>query len=273
MNIGNILQYGLFDSKKTYPNVQISSLRTVQVFEFDYILSCDVNAFSYINEKSCRLSPNMLIVRKPGQKSNSRFHFKCYCLHLEIEKENPIFNELLSVPEYFTLINDTAYQQLFEDLFRHLIKQNEQNVDYYISAKLLEFIYYVKKDSKRNKNARQGFSKKENRFIQKAISYIKQNFSQPITLKTLGALTGYSPNHFQRIFTEAIGTSPQKYLENVRIEQAKYLLTQNEKTLSETAYLCGFSSQAYFIQVFKRHTLLTPSEFQKKSRFKNSLIR
>ncbi len=273
MHIGNILQYGLFDSKKTYPNVQISSLRTVQVFEFDYILSCDANAVSYINEKSCRLSPKMLIVRKPGQKSNSRFHFKCYCLHLEIEKENPIFNELLSVPEYFTLIHDTTYQQLFESLFRHLIKQNERNNDYFISAKLLELIYYIKTDAKRNKNVRQRSSKKENHFIQKAISYMKQNFPQQITLKTLGDLTGYSPNHFQRIFTQAIGASPQKYLETVRIEQAKYLLAQNEKTITETAYLCGFSSQAYFIQVFKRHTLLTPSEFQKTSAFKNSLIR
>ena len=273
MFIGNILQYGLFNSKKNFKNIKISPVRTVQVFEFDYILSCDPHAISYINDKSCPLSPNMLIIRKPGQKSNSRFHFKCYCLHLEISKENPIYNELLSCPEYFTLINDKVYQALFETLFRHLIKQNEQGNDYFITAKLLELIYHIKKDEKRNKNIRLHFPKKENYFIQKAILHIKQNFSQNISLKTLGELTGYSPNHFQRIFTEIMGVSPQKYLENVRIEQAKYLLAQTEKSLTETAYACGFSSQAYFIKVFKQHTLLTPSEFQKKSDFRNSLIR
>ncbi|MBQ7370150.1 MAG: helix-turn-helix transcriptional regulator, partial [Clostridia bacterium] len=260
-------------SKKNYRNMKISPVRTVQVFEFDYILSCDPHAVSYINEKSCPLAPNILIIRKPGQKSNSRFHFKCYCLHLEIEKDHPIYNELFSTPEYFTLINDQTYQQLFETLFRHLIKRNKQDNDHFISAKLLELIYYIKRDEKRNKNARQHAFKRENQFIKEAILYIKQNFSQDISLKTLGTLTGYSQNHFQRIFTQIIGISPQKYLENVRIEQAKYLLTQNEKTLADIAYACGFSSQAYFIKVFKRHTLLTPSEFQKKSSFKSSIVR
>ena len=97
---------------------------------------------------------------------------------------------------------------------------------------------------------------------------MKKNYENNILLKDLGELTGYSPNHFQRLFTETMGISPSKYLENLRVNKAKYLLMENEKTLSEIAYQCGFSSQAYFSKVFKKHTLLSPFEFQTNALFK-----
>ena len=63
MKIGKILQYGSFNSKKFYGNLKNSPERTVIYFEFDYILSCEKNATSYIDDKSCKLEPNILIIR------------------------------------------------------------------------------------------------------------------------------------------------------------------------------------------------------------------
>ncbi len=268
MKIGQILKYGSYNSKKAQEKVKISSKRNVEYFEFDYILSCDKNATSYINEKSCKLEPNMLILRKPGQISNSRLHFKCYCLHLRIEPDSPFFEDLCAMPEYYTLINDKTYQPLFESLFRHLIKCPTPENDYFTSAKLLELIYHLKKDSKRNQKINQTALKRENRFIQKAISYLNQNYQKEITLKKLGEITGYSPNHLQRIFTDVMGLSPQAYLEKLKIDHAKFFLSQNENTLADVAYKCGFSSQSYFSKLFKKHTLLTPSEFRRSATFK-----
>lgn len=270
MKIGNILNYGVFDSKKIYKNEKITPIRRVEAFEFDYILSCDSSAVSFIDEKNCRLLPNMLIIRKPGEKSNSHLHFKCYCLHLQIEPTNPLFNELFSTPSYFTFISDNTYRPLFETLFQHLAKNDKGINDYFISAKILEFIYHIKKDEKYNQSIHQNLLKKENRSIQKAISYLKRNYDKKIQLNELGILTGYSPNHFQRLFIQVIGISPSKYLENIRIDRAKYLLIENEKSLSDIAYECGFSSPSYFSKVFKKHTLLSPYDFQMSAIFKYS---
>lgn len=268
MKIGQILNYGFYNSKNSHEKVKIAPIRNVESFEFDYILSCDKNATSYIDEKSCKLEPNMLIVRKPGQKSHSRLHFKCYCIHLHIQPNSPLFKDLFAMPEYYTLINDKTYQPLFESLFRHLIKRPTPENDYFTSAKLLELIYNLKKDSKRNQKINQTAIKRENRLIQKAISYLNQNYKNEITLKKLGEIMGYSPNHFQRVFTDVMGTSPQAYLEKLRIDHAKFLLSQNEKKLADIAYECGFSSQSYFSKIFKKHTLLTPFEFRQNSIFK-----
>ncbi|MBQ8310101.1 MAG: helix-turn-helix transcriptional regulator, partial [Clostridia bacterium] len=55
-----------------------------------------------------------------------------------------------------------------------------------------------------------------------------------------------------------------RYLLDVRIRQAKYLLAQSGKSLSEIAYECGFSSQAYFTEQFKRETYTTPGQYRKR---------
>ena len=268
MKIGNILQYGVYNSKKQNKGVTLTPLRHIQSFEFDYILSCDPSALSHIDDKSCPLAPNLLIIRKPNQKSQSRLHFKCYCLHLEIDESNPLFSELFATPDYFTFINPNTYRPLFEALFQHLTKSGKDTNDHFVNAKILELIYHIKKDEKYNQKIGRVFFQKENRSIQKAISFMKKNYENNILLKDLGELTGYSPNHFQRLFTETMGISPSKYLENLRVNKAKYLLMENEKTLSEIAYQCGFSSQAYFSKVFKKHTLLSPFEFQTNALFK-----
>ena len=86
-------------------NVKNSPRRKVMHFEFDFIINCDKGATSYINDKSCALKPNMLIIRKPEQTSCSKLHFKCFCLHLLIEKDSQFYLELSNLPSYYHLIN------------------------------------------------------------------------------------------------------------------------------------------------------------------------
>ena len=263
-----IIKYGLYDSKESLPSVENSPVRRVQHFEFDFILSCSKHAVSHVSERSCKLTPNMLVIRKPEQTSTSRLHFKCYCLHLEIDRDNPLYSELLGVPEYLTLINEDSYHTLFESLFEYLLKKSDDAPDYFVLSKIFELMHYIKKDVPRNILLTHRNLKQENHAIQEAVKYIKTNFSENISLEVLGAVTGYSPNHFRKLFTEIMGTSPQKYLEHVRINHAKYLLVKREISLADIAYACGFSSQPYFTKIFKARTLLTPYEFQQKSIFR-----
>ncbi|MBE5751132.1 MAG: helix-turn-helix transcriptional regulator [Clostridiales bacterium] len=261
MKIGNIIKYGLFNSRKERARFIKTPPRNIEYFEFDYLLSCDKDATSYIDNDSRRLSPNMLIVRKPEQVSCSKLHFKCYCLHLQIEKDSPFFETLSALPNYFSFINEHTYKPLFETLFAHIVKTNVLD-DWFISAKLLELFYHLDKDARRNQHVSKDSPQTKNRPIQQAVAYMKAHFEQKISLQTLGALTGYTPNHFQKLFTDVMEITPQKYLEKVRIQNAKYLLSQTEQPIAEIAYACGFSSQAYFSMIFKRETLLTPNEFR-----------
>lgn len=86
----------------------------------------------------------------------------------------------------------------------------------------------------------------------------------------LGDIAGYFLNHFRNIFSVTMNTSPQKYLEKIRIDQAKFLLAQNELSIANIAYTCSFSSQAYFTSIFKQNTLLSPNEFRQISLIKHN---
>lgn len=272
MNIGRIVGCGVFDSKRSIAleGARVSSPREVISFEVDLILCADDTATSFIGAHSCKLSPGLLILRKPGQISHSALHYRCYCLHLMVDKDSPIYSELAALPDYYTFIHDAVYRTILEDLISHLVRRTNAREDYYIDAKLLELVYHLKKDGARNRSIRRISSLKENRSVQKAIEYIKANFARELTLSELSAIAGYSPNHFQHIFTEIMGVSPREYIETVRIERAKYLLAQNEKSLCEIAQDCGFSTQSYFSKVFKNRAFITPNEFRKNTAFRIS---
>ena len=272
MEIGKIVGCGVFDSKRSFgtDGKRVSALREVIGFELDLILSADPAATSFINEHSCKLFPGLLIFRKPGQTSHSILHYRCYCLHLSVQRESPIYEEIASLPDYYTFIHEAAYRTIFEALISHLVRRGNAKGDHFIDAKLHELIYLLKKDGERNLYIRRRSTAKENRSVQHAISYIKENFSKEISLAELALLVGYSPNHVQRIFTEIMGSSPREYLEGVRVEHAKYLLAQNEKSLSEIAQDCGFSTQSYFSKIFRRHTFISPGEFRKNTAFRIS---
>ena len=76
-----------------------------------------------------------------------------------------------------------------------------------------------------------------------------------------------SVTYLRRKFTRAVGVSPVKYLNQIRISHAKKLIakrTQNYISMAEIAYLCGFSDERYFSRVFKQYCGITPYEYYKQ---------
>jgi AraC family transcriptional regulator of adaptative response/methylated-DNA-[protein]-cysteine methyltransferase len=69
---------------------------------------------------------------------------------------------------------------------------------------------------------------------------------EAVPLERLGAITGYSPTHFQRIFTRAVGMSPAAYARALRRERAGEALTQ-QKRVTDAIYAAGYG--AHWAQV------------------------
>lgn len=72
----------------------------------------------------------------------------------------------------------------------------------------------------------------------------------------------YEYNYLSNLFSEAEGTTIEKYYISQKIEKVKELLIYDELTLSEIAYRMGYSSVAYLSSQFKKETGLTPSHFK-----------
>lgn len=71
-----------------------------------------------------------------------------------------------------------------------------------------------------------------------------------------------SYSSLSRIFSEVEGRSIENYFINLRVERVKELIKYGRESLSEIAYLTGYSSPAHLSRQFKQITGLTPSQFR-----------
>lgn len=100
--------------------------------------------------------------------------------------------------------------------------------------------------------------------IQPAIRHINKHFTEPIRLEQLADICCMSPNYFHKIFTKALNTTPSNYISLLRMNTALQLLACDKYTIQEVAYELGFTDNAYFCRVFKKHYGITPGEYKKK---------
>lgn len=263
MRICELTNFGVFDTAIAFPGKKRSSDRIADVFEIEYYISATGKAI--INDRAYEICPGTVLCGKPGQIRSSIFHFRCYFLHIRFPADSPYRSLLEQTPDFFQIIDRKAYGRLFESLTAHLLSEGYDPESDYVNAKLLELFYYLKKDSRNNRNCPEQFDKNRYRFIPKVLEFINQNYQKPITLADMAKLAGYSPNYFHNVFRTVMGKTPQDYLMEQRLQHAKWLLVQTEMTLSEIAYECGFSSQSHLCARFKRSVFCTPGEYRQRN--------
>ena len=85
----------------------------------------------------------------------------------------------------------------------------------------------------------------------KAIEIINKNYAEKITVEELAKLMNYSPSYLRYIFKREGNTTPNKQINRVRLENAKYLLLNTTLNITEISYRCGFVDSNYFSTAFK----------------------
>lgn len=84
----------------------------------------------------------------------------------------------------------------------------------------------------------------------------------PLSLEALGELTGYSPAHFQRVFTRITGLSPASYARALREERAREALSGGGN-VSDAIYEAGFEAPSRFYDAMKGRLGMAPSAWAK----------
>ena len=93
----------------------------------------------------------------------------------------------------------------------------------------------------------------------RVLDLIESDLAQDLPLRVLAHTAELSEYHFLRMFKQATGYTPHQYVINQRIERAKELLRKTDISITEIAYLLGFSTPAHFTHHFRRKTGITPS--------------
>jgi len=104
----------------------------------------------------------------------------------------------------------------------------------------------------------------ENRFVNEAVIYIRQNYSRDITLTTVAEEIFITPGYLSTLFKQALGDNFINYLNRIRIEKACELLKDVRLKTYEVAYQVGFQDEKYFTKVFKKIIGVCPSQYKKE---------
>ena len=97
----------------------------------------------------------------------------------------------------------------------------------------------------------------------KAVDYINANYTDEITLEELCETAGVSKQHLCRLFRSALNSRPMEYIAKRRIQAAKELLSDTDKTIDEISEETGFCTGSYFCKLFRRYEGMTPSQFRR----------
>lgn len=93
--------------------------------------------------------------------------------------------------------------------------------------------------------------------------YVRNNFNLEIKLDTISKLVNMSPQGFCRYFKKTTRKTFMEYVNEYKVVHATKLMAESTMSLTEIADESGFNNKSHFINIFKRITKQTPSEYRK----------
>lgn len=106
-------------------------------------------------------------------------------------------------------------------------------------------------------------AKKSNEHLIHAISFIRKNYQDNISLDIVSQEVFVSSYYLSHLFREEMDMTFVDYVNKVRIDKSKELLRENVKNINEISSSVGFGDQNYFTKTFKKYTGITPSKYSK----------
>jgi len=165
----------------------------------------------------------------------------------------------IELDEYF-LFNNQSLASATNNIMRIAMDDNSQKdimADFALKELLIRLMQtqarsMVEKNIAKNKS-RIGF----------VVDYIKKNLHQKLSIDSIAKMAYVSKSNFFKMFKDELGTSPNEFILQERINRAKELLA-SQNSIKETAYQTGFSDTNYFTRVFKQLVGVTPKSYQDK---------
>lgn len=131
-----------------------------------------------------------------------------------------------------------------------------------IRAYLIELIIAIMRYFEQMPGSRDTYNRAE--AVDSAIRYLKENYSESLSLTTLAAHSFLSKNYFCKLFKETTGTTVNEYIQRLRVEEACKRLRSESVKLTEIAMDVGFSDYKTFYTNFNKMVGMSPSEYRNR---------
>lgn len=167
--------------------------------------------------------------------------------NLKIDMQSPVF--------YY-------YDNLIDFWMKSIKDINETNISILTESVLLYTLSFL-----RDESDRLGSDVKERNLFEKMLGYVDRNYRDVnISLKMMSEKFSYSEKYLSLVFKKNMNMSFRSYLNNMRIEFAKELISKKNCSVSKIAERCGYNDSLYFSKVFKKIVGVSPSSYIKNKK-------
>ncbi|MCJ7932509.1 MAG: AraC family transcriptional regulator [Chryseobacterium sp.] len=161
------------------------------------------------------------------------------------------------LPPDMLILDKSKMMDSFVTQYFSYIKENE-NTRALLELKVVELIYLIMKRHPNSKDFFNSIGQQSNDLSDMMEKVYKENY----TIDQLARLSNRSLSVFKREFNSIFGSSPARWILTRKLSDARVLLTSTDKSISEIAFACGFSTLSRFDKSFRKHFHKTPSSMR-----------
>lgn len=127
----------------------------------------------------------------------------------------------------------------------------------YLCSKIWEIVTLLSRDEAPSLN-------RSAEYVSQAISCIETEYMLDISVTELARRLNLDRSYFSTLFKKVMDMSPQKYLNNFRLEKAVKFMTEYDYTVTQAALSTGYSDVFSFSKMFKRHFGVSPAQYKEQ---------
>lgn len=218
------------------------------------------------------LKERELIFYGPNQHHDQKIREGNSCSYVTVlfELENT------DTPLDFLLNKVFPYTKKIHTLMKNFVNESSSFVPYMDSLMLCIFQEVIirllqsefvqqEPDKKPVTDARQHY---HDELLERILTFIDETIYEPITVGEICQKFSMSRSSLQILFNENLKQTPKKYINELKLEKSRQMISESRFTISEIALMLGFNSIHYFSRAFTLKYGMSPSEYA-KSLFKN----
>jgi len=234
-------------------------------------ITCEAEAYVFNNGNVQTVQTPALVIHKAGTyhstdtKNTGKDGYSSYCIFFDLQYVSQI-------PEAFLhsqtlLVDDCLIIPLtWEQTNRYQVYLDLIKAEDGYHKKMLFLLLVILDETQRIlKTITPVRMNNPNNYIFDVIQYLISHFDEPITTARLAQHFHVSISKINSDFYKITKRTIKDFCTNLRLNHAVHMLTETEEPISEIAYNCGFSSESYLIQYFRKHMGTTPNTYRKKS--------
>lgn len=240
-------------------------------FEIMHIISGEFEL--YIDRKTYNLKAGDFALISPGSVHSGNPNgddcdYECAVFDLEAflgswKKDDKYISGLIthrfSLPEIYKSENGVPEAAMLNIM--EVLRRQDEGFELETLSSILKLIYLLVKRGYL-RESKENYTPSRIEPLNKAITYIEQNFNKIIKLDDIAAYCGISPSYFSEYFRKTTGFTPFDYINNYRVDCASEMLIYTKKTITEIAISCGFNDSSYFSKTFRAYKGRTPREYR-----------